>query len=192
MNYAVNVQFILAVFYIGHSGKTLDFLMGSLDLPNAQTMHQHYYQNADEVAMIIIRVARRRMEEAMEQEIIAAYSLETGREESYKTLFKKDGTIHENLPSIGISVGYDTEWQKHCGRHRYDSLSGHGLFLGLQMNFVICYVCYYKHYKICDCVRKEGGVIHVHNCPTKYEGRSSESMEADGALKLLKEIYKKL
>lgn len=45
MNYAVNVQFLLAAFYIGHSGNTLDFLMGSLDLPNAQTMHQHYYQN---------------------------------------------------------------------------------------------------------------------------------------------------
>ena len=44
---------------------------------------------------------------------------------------------------------------------------------------------------MCDCVRKEGEVIPVHNCPKNYEGRSSKYMEADRALELFKEIYKK-
>ena len=71
MNYAINVQFLLAAFYIGQSGNSLDFLMGSLDLPNAQTMHQHYYRNSEEVARTIIRVAQKMMQEAIEQEIIS-------------------------------------------------------------------------------------------------------------------------
>lgn len=136
-------------------------------------------------------MAQRLTEEDMEEEIIAAYSLVTRRTEIYDTIFNMDGTIQDHLPMIGISVGYDMGWQKRCGGRRYDSLSGHDYFIGLLNNFVICYVCYSKHCKMGDLVRIEGEAIPVHDCPKNYEGKSSKSMEADGALRLFNDIFKK-
>ena len=41
MNYAMNVQFSLTAFHIGHLGDSLGFIGGSLDLPEAQLLRQN-------------------------------------------------------------------------------------------------------------------------------------------------------
>lgn len=44
LSYNINIQFLIAVFYMGTSGDCLGFIAGSLDLPNAEAMRDYYYQ----------------------------------------------------------------------------------------------------------------------------------------------------
>ena len=47
MNYQINIQLLLAAYYLGHSGDSLSFIAGSLNLPQAQ----HIRQTTTEIRM---------------------------------------------------------------------------------------------------------------------------------------------
>ena len=70
MNFAINVQFLLAAFYLGHSGDSLGFIAGSLDLPGAQLIRQNYYRHSDKLSLVIIETVTDLMNTSMEKEII--------------------------------------------------------------------------------------------------------------------------
>lgn len=52
MNFAINVQLLIAAFYFGNSGDSLGFIAGSFDLPGAQLIQQNNYRHSDELSQI--------------------------------------------------------------------------------------------------------------------------------------------
>lgn len=76
MNFAINVQFLLAVFQLGHSGDYLGFIAGSLDLPGAQLIRKNYYSHSDELSIVIIDAATDLMKRSTEKQIIKQYLLD--------------------------------------------------------------------------------------------------------------------
>ena len=174
MNFAINVQFLLSAFYLGHSGDSLGFIAGSLDLPDAQLMRQNYYRHSEELSVVIIDTATELMVSSMEQEIIAQYSLDLGYELKYDDVFDKNRDIHDHLPRVGIKIGYDMGWQKRSGGTKYDSLSGHGFYVGLLNNNIVRYIVLSKHCWYCLYQKMMGKIPKKHNCSMNYEGKSSQ------------------
>ena len=189
MNFAVNVQFLLAAFYLGHSGDSLGFIAGSLDLPDAQLLRQNYYRHSNELSIVIIDTATDLMVESMEKEILSQYSLDLGYEIKYEEVFDKHGNTHDHLPKVGIKIGYDMGWQKRSGGTKYDSMSGHSFYVGLNNNKIVRYVVLSKHCWYCLYQKMKGKIIKKHDCSMNYEGKSSKAMEADGALRIALEIH---
>ena len=66
MNFAINVQFLLAAFYLRHSGDSLGFIAGSLDLPGAHLIRNNYYRHSDELSTVILDEAADLMNRSME------------------------------------------------------------------------------------------------------------------------------
>ena len=67
MHFAMNVQVLLAAFYLGHSGDSLGFIAASLDLPGAQLIRQNYFRHSDELSEVIIDTAEDLMNGSMEK-----------------------------------------------------------------------------------------------------------------------------
>lgn len=91
MNYTVNVQFLLCAYYLGHSGDSLGFIAACLDLLKAHNIRAHYYKNSDELSMSIIKTANEMMDESLEEEMIAQYSIGLGELQTRQTIFNSDG-----------------------------------------------------------------------------------------------------
>ena len=80
-------------------------------------------------------------------------------------------------------------WQKRSSGLRYDSLSGHGLAIGVLTQKVLAFKVKTKDCMICrGCVRDVD--LPVHDCPINHEG-SSKSMEVDAILEIVIESWDK-
>ena len=125
---------MLSAFYIGHSGDTLGFLAGSLDLPETQSVRHQYYRHSDELCTSIIDTANTEMNTSMQHEITKQYSLDLKKDMTIADVFDSQGNIFDHLPKVGIKIGFDFGWQKRSGGTKYDSASGHGFYIGLENN----------------------------------------------------------
>lgn len=56
--------------------------------------------------MSIIKTANKMMDEALEEESIAQYSLDLGVAHTKQTIFDYDGKIFSHLPRYVIQIGY--------------------------------------------------------------------------------------
>ena len=97
--------------------------------------------------------------------------------------------MHKELQTIGISISYDMGWQKRATGRIYDSLSGHGYFIGYLGKNIVQYGLMKK--KCSTCIRQNSLSLpfRSHRCAVNWEG-SSGAMEAGLALKLVLEIEK--
>ena len=191
LNYAINVQFLLCTYYLGHFRDSLTFIAASLDLPNANSIRHSYYRHSNDKSISIIKTANEMIDEVLDDEIIAQYYIDLGLIYTRETVFNFDGQIFSHLPRVGIQIAYDMGWQKKISGHRYDSPSGHSFFVGLLCNVVVLYIVLSKHCLICARSKKMGKEAKVHSCPMDYEGLGPKSIETDGALQKCMKIYKK-
>ena len=123
--------------------------------------------------MIIIKVGNEMKDMAMKNEIVQTYCEDHGLTIEDEMVFDIANKIHTDLLDIiELEIGFDFGWQKRASGHRYDSLSGHGFFIGLRTNKIISYVCYSKHCYICG--YSKSSKVREHPCPKNYEGKSSK------------------
>ena len=71
--------------------------------------------------------------------------LDLGYKLKYEDVFEKNRNLHDYLPIVGINIGYDMGWQKRSGGTKYDSVSGHCFYIGLENNNIVGYVVLSKH-----------------------------------------------
>jgi len=79
-------------------------------------------------------------------------------------------------------------WQKKSSGRRYDSKSGHAFLIGLNTQKIIGVAVYCKSCARCTKAETKNKVAAPHTCPRNYY-QSPKSMEADGALLLVTEIF---
>ena len=92
--------------------------------------------------------------------------------------------MHPDLHRIGISVTYDMGWQKRSTGRIYDSLSGHGFFIGCISGNIVQSGVMKKKYYSCTRSNKTSSVYESHTCSVNWTG-SSGTMEAALALDLV-------
>jgi hypothetical protein len=105
----------------------------------------------------------------------------------------EDKTIqlsHAKMPNIEAS--YDMAWQQKGSGHAYNSLSGHGVFIGQHSRKVIALVIKCKTCTVCNSWKKKHPDIEClpHHCWKNHEG-SSGSMESAGCLELVVQCFDK-
>lgn len=89
---------------------------------------------------------------------------------------------------IGITVSYDMGWQKRATGKVYDSLSGHGYFIGCNTDLVVRMGVKKKYCSISSDSGDDGALILPKKCNINHTG-SSEAMEAALVLDLIAEIF---
>ena len=67
----------------------------------------------------------------------------------YFFITKQYDKMQKDLQKNGITVSFDMGWQKRSGGHIYDSLSGHGYFLGCLLGNVVSYGVMKKKCSMC-------------------------------------------
>ena len=94
--------------------------------------------------------------------------------------------MHKDLRRIGISISYDMGWQKRATGRIYDSLSGHGFFIGCLSKNVVNYGLLNKKCSTCIILNRHSSPFKEHNCLVNWEG-SSSAIEAGLALNMVLE-----
>ena len=99
---------------------------------------------------------------------------------------------YKNLPKsctpIGLSVSYDMGWQKRSSGKNYDSLSGHGFFVGCKNGRVISKGVLKKHCAYCKKFISRNLPVPPHECNINHDG-SAGSMESMLCLQLLTHLH---
>ena len=110
----------------------------------------------------------------------------------FKNWLKSEKTvgIQPSFPKVGIVVSTDMGWQKRSSGNRYDSPSGHMLFIGAKTKKVINFKIFSTNCATCDKARPVESTIPFHSCPKNFEG-SPKAMEATGAKELTIDIHDK-
>ena len=189
---AANVHLILASYYLGKAGHAIAVIAGALGLPNVAGVNGMYYKHYDVVGAAIRKVTGQLEKEALESEIVATLASENKKYFDRSLIFDKNGLLLEHLPDVGIDVAYDMGWQKRSSGHKFDSPSGHGFLVGCRTRKVIGHVTYSKWCRVCsNAYLKNSAKGKEHICPMNYSGKSSKSMEPDGAVKLVTDIHYK-
>ena len=80
-------------------------------------------------------------------------------------LFKKGGytQMHVDLQKIGISITYNMGWQKRATGRIYDSLSGHGYFIGCLSKNIVRYGLMKKKCSVCNRLNSTSTVFKQHS-----------------------------
>ena len=106
-------------------------------------------------------------------------------------LFKsgKYEKMHKDLYKIGISITYDMGWQKRATGRIYDSLSGHGFFIGWLAKNIEQYSIMKKKCSTCTTLNSLSLPYNSPTCSVNWEG-SSGAIEASLSLKLVLNIEK--
>ena len=97
--------------------------------------------------------------------------------------------MHEDLRHVGISLSFDMGWQKRATGRIYDSLSGHGFFIGCLSKNVVEYGLLNKKCSTCMSLNRHSTPFKEHDCLVNWDG-SSGAMEAGLAFNLILKIDK--
>ena len=103
-------------------------------------------------------------------------------------LNNKYDEMDNTLVTIAITVSYDMGWQKRATGNIYDSLSGHGFYIGIHTQKIVDYGVMGKRCMKCDIAERNGDIVEKHICTANWTG-SSGSMEAGLALKMANRIF---
>jgi hypothetical protein len=135
---------MIAVLFLGVGGSDISKLLSMMGLNGGLSFERNFSRNAPAIMEPIREECAMIIEGAFKNEIIATLKSKewSDSDSEINELIKqvKQNTI-ENLPAsflpIPLTISYDMGWQRRaCGRV-YDSLSGHGFFVGCLTGKVI-------------------------------------------------------
>ncbi len=159
----VNLMAIGGTMMGGGTFRTLETMLGSLDIPSMT--HDTFDKLAKHFGEASLQLAVEVMEESAKKEV---------------ELAKQNGAITDVLNRVGITVSYDGNWAKRSYRHTYNSLLGGGWMIGLYSQLPIAFFTCNKYCAICASQEKKK-VVKSHDCSKNWE-QSAKSMEAEIAI----------
>ena len=180
----INVKAVLASYYIGSSGLDVGSVANFLGVPGGKYWEREYSRKSPHAANKIIELVDTIVYDSMVVEIslriremmkniISDIEIEKNIEYFKQGEYSK---MHKDLHHIGISVSYDMGWQKRATGRIYDSLSGHGFFVGCLSKNVVQYGLLKKKCSICN-RQNNLSLSSPHKCLVNWSG-SSGAMEA--------------
>ena len=121
-------------------------LLSFIDLPNVKAVNGRFFRNMELIVGTSLRsVGTKAMKEALLEEI----ELTLGSEEKFKEWEK------ENSP-VSITVSFDMGWNKRSSGNRYDSISGHALFIGCLSKKIVAVIVSSKLCTQCTIAESNG------------------------------------
>jgi hypothetical protein len=192
-DYAINVLYVLGFISVGDGCTEAARLLGVLGLPNDTTMESRSFTIIEERLVPLVRDL---LDEIIRANLIEEVKSTIGDGEQFKTWFNalNDKSIwisDANKPRVEAS--YDMAWQQKGSGHVYNSMSGHGTFIGRHSRKVIALVMKSKTCGTCVAWKKKHGdelEAPPHQCWKNHEG-SSGSMESAGCVELVVELFDK-
>ena len=145
MSYQLNVRAMLSAFINGTGAVDITRSLILMGL-GGKGFERSFYRQSRYMHEIIMRVTRRLIHEGLLEEIGA--SVHHMIKERRIDALEREGILSKikknelnkietlNLP-VPIAVSYDMGWQKRAGGRVYDSLSGHGYFIGCRTGKVV-------------------------------------------------------
>ena len=199
-DYAINVLYVLGFIAVGDGCTEAARILGLLGLPNDTTMESRSFTIIeDRLVPLICEVC----DDILQQNLIEEAQLsmeasETQDEHDFNTWKRSlsDRSIKLSLQKMPkIDASYDMAWQQKGSRHVYNSLSGHGTFIGMQSRKIIALVVKSKTCGFCNAWKNKNPEFDIdlmpeHQCWKNHEG-SSGSMESAGCLELVVKCFDK-
>ena len=141
----VNLRSLLGAFMIGTGAIDIARFMTMVGVGGGSAFERHFYSYQAEACGVILDRCHKIVRASMPEEtvLIMREQLEGKIAENllnqYEIFIKNDelNKLPNDLPNIKLSISYDMGWQKRSGGRVYDSLSGHGFFIGCRSNKVI-------------------------------------------------------
>ena len=174
----INIKVVLGTIAAGIGPSDMQTLLTFLDIPVPKSFP---YVTFSKLENLIGKTFKQIRDESMEEGLKEEVEKETGMK--YEEWLVKD-------EQIGVYGSYDMGWNKRSSGNRYDSLTGHAFLIGCLCKKIIAARIASKKCSTCAIKREEGEEAPPHLCPLNHEG-SSKSMEADSALIVVKEIFRK-
>lgn len=201
-DYALNVLFVVGFVSCGDGGAEAARMLGLLGLANDTTMETRSFPLIEErVGPVIRKLAQDIITENLHKEVKKSTTEENfilweKAQEFPLTLaasvartaldLKKDA----GYPKLNVS--FDMGWQQRSSGHRYNSQSGHALFIGKETRLPVAMVI---KSKICNfCTAWKSKAAHqgfdppLHECWKNHEG-SSSSMEPQSCLEMVIDLH---
>ena len=194
----LNTRALLSSFFIGSGGQDIGSVANFFGFPGGKSWERFFSRKSKKVQELIINIVDEILNDSLANEIIAKIRVllkgkATEEEIDENINFFKSGEydkMHQDLRSIGIAITYDMGWQKRATGRIYDSLSGHGFFIGALTRDIVQYGLKKKRCATCSCLNASAQPYADHNCTVNWEG-SSGAMESALALTLVLAIHEK-
>jgi hypothetical protein len=194
-DYAINVLYIAGLVSCGDGGTEAGRVLGLLGLPNDTTMEKKSFcLIEDRICGHIKKLSEQILIENLVEEVRITMEKSGTLDDNDFMLWKQalDGSIvlsKSKYPALRVS--YDMAWQQRSSGKKYNSPSGHALFVGgytrkpisMIIKSKLCSYC--KNWK----QRKPGEAVPPHCCFMNYEG-SSGAMEPLACLDMTIELYR--
>lgn len=191
--YAINVQFVLAMIASGDGGAELGRLLGLLDLPNYASMEKKSFGNIERsISEVIVGITKEALDENLAAEV--RLQMEGDPEfdfDEWNRLRKLPPEERQSVPTglyAKVNGGADMAWQKRSSGRRHDSSSGHETIVGMKTRKPIAMALKCKMCKICSLARGKKEEPREHNCTINHVG-SSGSMESEALLDMTHRLY---
>jgi hypothetical protein len=204
-DYALNVLYVLGFISVGDGCTEAARLLGILGLPNDTTMESRSFTIIEER---LVPIMRELLDDILRKNLVEEVkaSMPNTSEEDMQlwmeAIDNKDIRIGDAWKPK-VQASYDMAWQQKGSGHVYNSLSGHGTFIGRHSRKVIALVLKCKTCNFCNAWKKkfrdldeddEDNALILqpppHHCWKNHEG-SSGSMESAGCLQLVIDMYDK-
>ena len=126
-SYSLNCLLVMGMQQVGAGGTETDRLLSFLDLPNGNSFRRDRFKSIeDSLGKKIRSFGEKIIQESLEEEV--RLSLEKkNRGNEYDDW--KAGRI--DASGVPITISYDMGWNKRSSGSRYDSISGHGIAIGI-------------------------------------------------------------
>jgi hypothetical protein len=191
-DYAVNVLYVLGFLAVGDGCTEAARILGLLGLPNDTTMESRSFTIIENrVGPLVQEICDEVVLQNMIDEVKMMMEASDAYDEHNFDLWKRsleDKSLKlsaNRMPKVQAS--YDMAWQQKGSGHVYNSLSGHGVFIGMHSRKVIALVIKCKTCNVCSQWKKKHGDeldCLPHKCWKNHDG-SSGSMESAGCLELV-------
>jgi hypothetical protein len=197
-DYAINVLYVLGLIGSGDGCTEAGRLLGLLGLPNDTTMESRSFTIIEErIGPAIRNVTDNILHENLIEEVKLSMERSVLQDDNDFHLWNEAldplFPMQLSMAKYGrIDVSYDMAWQQRSSGHRYNSPSGHALFVGALTRKPIALVIKSKVCTFCStCKKKHPDLpVPVHECWKTHDG-SSKAMEPIACLELTVDMFDK-
>jgi hypothetical protein len=193
-DYAINVLYVLGFISVGDGCTEAARVLGVLGLPNDTTMESRSFTIIEER---LVPLLRELLDEILRENLIEEVKASMADDNDFKvwmdSINSNKNIRISDAKKPKVQASYDMAWQQKGSGHVYNSLSGHGTFIGRYSRKVIALVLKCKTCGTCAAWKKKHGEeleAPPHHCWKNHEG-SSGSMESAGCLELVVSLYDK-
>ena len=192
----LNIRAIMAAFHIGTAGHDISKVFGMIGVSGSRSFERNFSRHSPTIAMCLRETAKEFLQEALALELIKTIEEKSNTivPEGDKTTIKQAvgsnefNKINKKYLPLTISISYDMGWQKKGSGRQYDSMSGHGFFIGCRTGKVVLCGVLQKLCSICTSYEKRKLPPPEHTCNSNYSGGSG-GMEALLCRQLVEEIH---